>query len=62
MENKDYSPHPFEPKQNELPPKPNYDFTLDRRKFFKITGGGLIVAFVFKDLFSFDSETLPAEP
>jgi isoquinoline 1-oxidoreductase len=61
MENKDHSPHPFEPQQNELPPKPNYDFTLDRRKFFKITGGGLIVAFVIKDLLSFDKETPSSE-
>src|SRR4026208_1878236 len=62
MENKDHSPHPFEPKQNELPPKPNYDFALDRRKFFKITGGGLIVAFVLKALLSFDNETPSSEP
>src|SRR6185503_18556200 len=61
MENPDYSSHPFEPKQNELPPKPSYDFALDRRKFFKITGGGLIIAFVIKDLFSPDSETPPSE-
>ena len=62
MDNPNYSPHPFEPEKNELPPKPNYDFALDRRKFFKITGGGLIVAFVFKDLLSLDSETPPSEP
>jgi isoquinoline 1-oxidoreductase len=61
MENSDHSPHPFEPKQNELPPKANYDFALDRRKFFKLTGGGLIVAFVLKDLLSFGSETPPSE-
>src|SRR5688572_8222529 len=62
MDNPDYSPHPFEPTQNELPPKPNYNFALDRRKFFKITGGGLIVAFVLKDLLSSDSEVPPSEP
>ncbi len=62
MDNPAYSSHPFEPQQNELPPKPNYAFAIDRRKFFKITGGGLIVAFVFKDLFSLDSEAAPAEP
>src|SRR5678815_4987512 len=61
MEKPDYSPHPFEPKQNELPPKANYDFALDRRKFFKLTGGGLIVAFVLKDLLSFGNETPPSE-
>ena len=62
MDNPNYSPHPFEPQENELPPKPNYDFALDRRKFFKLTGGGLIVAFVLKDLLSFDSEPAPVEP
>ncbi|HET9745022.1 MAG TPA: molybdopterin cofactor-binding domain-containing protein, partial [Chitinophagaceae bacterium] len=61
MENPNYSPHPFEPTQKELPPKPNYDFLLDRRKFFKLTGGGLIVAFVLKDLLSFNDETSSAE-
>ena len=61
MENPDYSSHPFEPQQNELPPKQNYDFALDRRKFFTITGGGLIVAFVLKDLLSFGSETHTSE-
>lgn len=58
MDKPEYSPHPFEPTQNELPPKPGYDFALDRRKFFKITGGGLIVAFVLKDLLFAESKTL----
>src|SRR6187551_2096698 len=61
MESSDHLPHPFEPKQNELPPKANYDFALDRRKFFKLTGGGLIVVFVIKDLLSFGSETPASE-
>ena len=61
MGNPGYSPHPFEPEQNELPPKANHDFALDRRKFFKLTGGGLIVAFVVKDLLSFGSETPSSE-
>ena len=61
MEKSDYSSHPFEPTQNELPPKQNYDFAVDRRQFFKITGGGLIVAFVLKDIFSFDNETPHSE-
>ena len=46
--------HPFEPTQNELPDKKNYHFSLDRRKFFKISGGGLIVAFVLRDVISRD--------
>lgn len=52
MDNTDYMPHPFEPMQDELPPKPGYYFSLDRRKFFKLTGGGLVVAFVLCDLIS----------
>src|SRR5688572_7450840 len=60
MDNQDYTSHPFDPQENDLPPKPNYGFTPDRRKFFKLTGGGLIVAFVLKDLLSFDSETSPS--
>src|SRR5678815_5176392 len=52
MENQDHSRHPFEPATNELPSKPRYRFTLDRRKFFKLSGGGLVVAFVLHDLIS----------
>jgi nicotinate dehydrogenase subunit B len=55
-------PHPFERTQDELPPKPGHHFELDRRKFFKLFGGGLAVAFVLHDLFSFAGETLPPEP
>ena len=62
MDNRDHSQHPFEPTRDELPLKPNHNFELDRRNFFKITGGGLIVAFVLKDLLSFDGKTIPAEP
>ena len=59
MKNPDYLPHPFEPTQDELPPNPGYHFAVDRRKFLKLTGGGLVVAFVLHDLFSFAGETLP---
>jgi nicotinate dehydrogenase subunit B len=52
MENRDQSRHPFEPATDELPSKPHYPFTLDRRKFFKLSGGGLVVAFVLRDLIS----------
>ena len=61
MDNQHHSLHPFEPNHDELPPKPSYDFALDRRKFFKLTGGGLIIAFVLKDLVSFGSETASSE-
>jgi len=35
----------------------NPTHTLNRRKFLQLTGGGLVVAFVLKDLFSFAEET-----
>ncbi|MEP7109959.1 MAG: molybdopterin cofactor-binding domain-containing protein [Ferruginibacter sp.] len=59
MDNPDHLPDSFEPTQDELPPKPDHHFILDRRKFFKLTGGGLAVAFVLHDLFSFAGETVP---
>src|SRR4026208_1202529 len=62
MDNPDYLPHPFEPTQDELPPKPGHHFAFDRRKFLKLTGGGLVVAFVLHDLLSFGGETLPPDP
>jgi isoquinoline 1-oxidoreductase len=37
----------------------NPTLTFTRRKFLKLTGGGLVVAFVLKDLLSFADETLP---
>jgi len=40
----------------------NPSFILTRRKFLKLTGGGLVVAFVLKDLLSFADETLPSGP
>ncbi len=48
--------HPFEPSEQELPAKPDIHFGLDRRKFFQLFGGGLAVAFVLHDLFSFAGE------
>ncbi|HEX3168388.1 MAG TPA: molybdopterin cofactor-binding domain-containing protein [Chitinophagaceae bacterium] len=62
MEDRGHSQHPFEPTRDELPVKSNYHFDIDRRKFFKIAGGGLIVAFVVKDLVSFADISNPAEP
>jgi len=59
MENQDHSRHPFEPATNELPSKPRYRFTLDRRKFFKLSGGGLVVAFVLHDLISTGNNNIP---
>src|SRR6185369_8666734 len=59
MENQDHLHHPFEPATNELPSKPRYRFTLDRRKFFKLSGGGLVVAFVLHDLISTGNNNIP---
>jgi isoquinoline 1-oxidoreductase len=50
MDNPDYLQQTFEPSPDELPSKPVYNFKLDRRKFFKLTGGGLIVAFALRDV------------
>ena len=61
MEKPGYSSHPFEPTKDELPPEPNHHFALDRRKFLKLTGGGLIVAFVLQDVLSLDGKALSAE-
>src|SRR3990170_5667546 len=61
MENPDYLSHPFEPTKDELPPEPRFQFALDRRKFLKLTGGGLVVAFVLQNMFSLDGKTLSAE-
>ena len=61
MKNPDYSSHPFEPTKDELPPEPAVHFAIDRRKFLKLTGGGLVVAFVFHDLVSFKGETISTE-
>src|SRR5215831_8585941 len=60
MDNPDYS-HPFEPSQDELPPKPRYHFALDRRKFFKLTGGGLVIAFALRDMVSANGKSVTHE-
>ncbi len=59
MNNGDNLPHPFEPKENQLPPKQRYHFSLNRRKFLKLTGGGLVVVFALRDLASFGGESTP---
>ena len=61
MSNTTNSSHPFEPGLDELPPKPDHHFQLDRRKFFKLFGGGLAVAIVLKDLVSFAEDSAPPE-
>src|ERR1043166_3965408 len=61
MYNPDLSRHPFEPTQDELPPKPKYHFSLDRRKFFQLTGGGLVVVFALRDMASSGNETAASQ-
>ena len=58
MDNPGNLQHPFEPTNTELPPEPVFHFKTNRRRFLKQTGGGLIVAFVVHDLFSY-SNTSP---
>ena len=60
-DDQDYLPHPFEPTHDELPPERESHFALDRRQFLKVTGGGLVVAFVLQDLFSFGSNAVTNE-
>lgn len=55
-------PHTFEPTGDELPPRPGYQFSLDRRKFLQLSGGGLLVAFVVHDLFSAENKTMLDQP
>jgi isoquinoline 1-oxidoreductase len=57
MSTTDNLAHSFEPSEGELPPKPRVHFEIDRRKFFKLFGGGLAVVFVVKDMFSFAGES-----
>lgn len=62
MDNPDYLQSTFGPLPDELPSKPVYHFTLDRRKFFKLTGGGLIVAFALRDLAINQKPFTPGSP
>jgi len=67
MDLHDFSSHSFEPTPGELPPKQGYRFSLDRRKFFQFTGGGLAVVFALRDLVSANEEreasaTSPSTP
>ena len=63
MEKPNNLPHPFEPAKEELPPAPTIRFKLDRRTFLSLSGGGLLVAFVIKDvIFSVDQESLSNDP
>ncbi|MGE5519508.1 MAG: molybdopterin cofactor-binding domain-containing protein [Candidatus Dadabacteria bacterium] len=59
MENEDFSVLSFIPRQDELPPKADIHFHINRRKFFKTFGGGLAVAFVLHDMLSFAGEIAP---
>src|SRR5690349_3220132 len=49
--------HPFEPTIDELPAGSGFQFALDRRKFFQITGGGLAVAVAIREIFSTSGKT-----
>jgi isoquinoline 1-oxidoreductase len=49
----------FRPDQDDLQSRPMAKFQLNRRKFFKIFGSGLAVAFVSRDIFSFAEESVP---
>src|SRR6476620_10800579 len=57
MDNRNFSTHPFEPTSDELPRKSRYHFSLDRRKFFQVTGGGLVIVFALRDVFSSGQQT-----
>jgi len=59
MNNPDHLTHPFEPTEHQLPPRQVYHFSFDRRKFLKLTGGGLIVVFALRDLAFFGGENSP---
>ena len=61
METRDTLQEQFGFSQNELPQQPGYRFHLDRRKFFKLFGGGMAVAIVFQDLFSLAGEPAASE-
>lgn len=61
MKNSDSLSHPFDPTTDELPPAHGFQFPLDRRKFLQLTGGGLVVAFVLRDIFSPVEKTFSAE-
>lgn len=43
------SEKPFEPERYELYASPRYRFELDRRDFFKVFGGGLVVFLILKE-------------
>src|SRR5215471_10901079 len=57
MDTRDSSPLPFEPTPDELPGKSNYHFSFDRRKFFQLTGGGLVIVFALRDMISSGAQT-----
>ena len=57
------STHPFEPERYELQSEPAYRFNVNRRQFFKVFGGGLVVVCITKGAFAahpFDAEEDPA--
>jgi hypothetical protein len=60
VDNQVTSSHPPETPDEQLLSKPE-QINLDRRKFFKLFGGGLAVAFVLKDIFSLAEQVSPPE-
>jgi nicotinate dehydrogenase subunit B len=62
VENPNFLNHQDEPNREELPPRKKYNFVFDRRKFLEITGGGLIVAVVIRDIISTSDKTTPRIP
>src|SRR5580704_4140012 len=57
MKNLDHLPHPVESQQEVLPSKQQDHFSLDRRRFLKLTGSGLVIVFSLSDLISFAGKT-----
>ena len=49
MNEKQVTETPFEPERYELYAEPHSQFLLDRREFFQVLGGGIVVCLVLGD-------------